>query len=236
MESRCYDLPSTFFTLTYNDANLPENGTLSREDWRAFTHRIGFRYFGCGEYGDRTSRPHYHGIAFGVPPRIADRILSQRWTHGFRSTSEANAKRFAYVAGYITKRLNKETDERLDEDQIPEFSRMSRRPGIGIPYLDKYMVNWYFTKQGCDYLSRFKDVHKTIRIDGVVYPLGKTCVNYLRREVGLSETMAPNVKEDYLAQASFEAKDAQIVALKNNKRVKEYDHVKLYHSRNKGTM
>lgn len=60
---------SYFVTLTYNDENLPENGSLKKKDLQKFLKRLRFkhksktiRYFACGEYGDKKKRPHYHVI------------------------------------------------------------------------------------------------------------------------------------------------------------------------------
>lgn len=62
-------------TLTYNDEHLPKDGELSKRDVQLFFKRLrkylgvkSVRYFYCGEYGDRYSRPHYHVILFGWKP------------------------------------------------------------------------------------------------------------------------------------------------------------------------
>ena len=79
-----------FITLTYNDENLPLNGSLEPRDmdlfwknlrWHISTEKMycmtkqevklhgrpqpAIRYFYAGEYGERTFRPHYHAILFG---------------------------------------------------------------------------------------------------------------------------------------------------------------------------
>lgn len=74
-----------FVTLTYNDMHLPwslysdpSTGeacfslSLDRRDVQLFLKRLrkntgqDIRYFGCGEYGPTTFRPHYHIILFGL--------------------------------------------------------------------------------------------------------------------------------------------------------------------------
>jgi hypothetical protein len=63
-----------FITLTYSPENLPEGGTLVRKHFTDFMKRlrkalavddISIRFFGCGEYGSKLERPHYHAIIFG---------------------------------------------------------------------------------------------------------------------------------------------------------------------------
>ena len=52
-----------WFTLTYDDAHLPDRNSLRRRDLQLFLKRLRkvmkpFRFFGCGEYGDDSNRPH----------------------------------------------------------------------------------------------------------------------------------------------------------------------------------
>uniref|UniRef100_A0AAU8B1Y7 Replication initiator protein n=1 Tax=Dulem virus 119 TaxID=3145596 RepID=A0AAU8B1Y7_9VIRU len=75
-----------FLTITYDDLHVPrtfygnpETGealpsmTLCKRDIQLFFKRLRkafpdchIRYFGCGEYGPKTMRPHYHFIVFGL--------------------------------------------------------------------------------------------------------------------------------------------------------------------------
>lgn len=76
---------NSFITLTYNNANLPSNGSLDVEVFKLFMKRLrkrfagdkmlriypsffkksGIRFYHCGEYGEKFRRPHYHAILFG---------------------------------------------------------------------------------------------------------------------------------------------------------------------------
>lgn len=67
---------TAFLTLTYNDENLPKDGSLNYEHPRNFIKRLRkllsktkydkqISYYYSGEYGDQFTRPHYHMIIFG---------------------------------------------------------------------------------------------------------------------------------------------------------------------------
>lgn len=67
-----------FVTLTYDDKHVPltpdDQPTLEPRAAQLFVKRLRrdlplvgeFRFFLCGEYGDRTERPHYHLAGFGL--------------------------------------------------------------------------------------------------------------------------------------------------------------------------
>lgn len=132
-------LVCSFVTLTYSDRYVPP--TLSRDHLSRFVRYMRryvgpFRFFGCGEYGDYTHRPHYHAILYGT----ADREAAQRaWGKGFVTLEGVTPGRIAYTAGYCAKKLgwSRDREERVDYStgevyrHQPPFLQMSRRPGIG---------------------------------------------------------------------------------------------------------
>lgn len=74
---RCVDEASLYkdccvVTLTYNSDHLPDGESLCRRDVQLFLKRLrkrhDVRYFGCGEYGSKKGRPHYHLLIFGWCP------------------------------------------------------------------------------------------------------------------------------------------------------------------------
>lgn len=163
-EWRCHD-DSCFVTLTYNDDFLPDRNSLRKDDFQKWMKRIReyvkpqkLRYFACGEYGGKTGRPHYHAIIFNF--REEDRpLLEKSWTSGFVTIDEVNLARCNYITGYVLKKqLGKKGKEFYEEVGIePEFVLMSRRPGIGMNFLEKFEE--YFSK------------HAYIQEKGHKYPL-----------------------------------------------------------------
>ncbi len=170
-ESQMHD-DNCFVTLTYSEDCLPYGETLHRPDFQKFMKRLlkntgtRIRVYYCGEYGDTTHRPHYHACLFGWRP--SDQILfsqsgeyplyespflTKTWGLGHATFGELTFDTAAYTARYVTKKV---TGERagdhyttIDPDtgeiftRIPEFSGMSRRPGIGTPWLQKYGRDTY---------------------------------------------------------------------------------------------
>lgn len=132
------------------------------------------RFFCTGEYGDfeNTHRPHYHLILFGIgladlenkkpvgfnelkQPVYSCDLISRHWPHGFISVGDVSWRSCAYVARYVTKKaLDPSSDLLLDMyGKNPLFSIMSRRPGIGKPYLDEHpdcLDKFYLYVAGAD--------------------------------------------------------------------------------------
>lgn len=157
---------STYFlTLTYDEEHIPrdDNGNLCvcKEDIQLFMKRLrkmypnsNIRYFIGSEYGEE-GRPHYHGIFYNLPDdcikefcknyikgmptkvkgkvgySLCNRKISDLWTKGFVTIGEFIPKRANYVAGYF---VNKPC---VPDGHVPNFSLMSRRPGIGSNYVDQ---------------------------------------------------------------------------------------------------
>ena len=68
-EASLYD-NNCFITLTFNDEYVMPS--LDKSIFQKFMKRLRrmfpdarIRYFMCGEYGDKLSRPHYHACLFG---------------------------------------------------------------------------------------------------------------------------------------------------------------------------
>lgn len=228
LEVAAHPLPSSFVTLTYADESLPASGSVSRAHWRQFSKGIGCRYFGVGEYGSLSSRPHYHAILAGIPAGLALAVCQERWRHGFVSVSEYSRERAQYIAGYVVKKWTKQRDEL--GDRLPEFAVMSRRPGFGIPGL-KWLADWLVSSEGARFIARTKDVPHQVRVDGAIYPLGKTCVSYLRAEAGMPDKDPNRLRNFELQHQIRQDEFPDLDALRERKRVNSYDSLKLRSTR-----
>ncbi len=145
-------------------------------DWQLFIKRLRKRYgskirfFHCGEYGETTGRPHYHACLFNFdfPDKqlysqpngqklYTSKILEELWPYGFCTVGTVTFESAAYVARYIMKKITGD----LAEDHYqsihpttgeitqnkPEYTTMSRRPGLGSGWLEKYQSDVYPSDQ-----------------------------------------------------------------------------------------
>lgn len=150
-----------FVTLTYSDEKLPGDRRVHKSDVQSFLKRLRFafpdkriRYFGCGEYGENTHRPHYHLILFGVtfqdgeivstnelkqPVHDSPKLLSI-WQKGHVSVGEVTPESCAYVARYS---LKKKISLNSQKDDV--FIMMSTHPGLG--------ADFFHSKKDLIYLS-----------------------------------------------------------------------------------
>lgn len=120
------------------------------------------RFFHCGEYGEKYGRPHYHACIFNLD--FADKYLHRQrgdndvyrsetleklWTSGNSEIGSLTFESAAYVARYITKKVTgplahlvyDEVDYSTGEvlrELKPEYVTMSRRPGIGRAWFEKF--------------------------------------------------------------------------------------------------
>ena len=157
-----------FLTLTYDNEHIPPLGNLRHSDFQTFIRSLRkrskqkMRYMMCGEYGPQTLRPHYHAIIFGYRPKDAKHWATRRghkvwrsetiekaWPHGQSEFGSVTQQSAEYVAGYIHKKImgkgkeaasqiiDTETGEIIGK-RVPEYARMSNRPGIGLTWLEKF--------------------------------------------------------------------------------------------------
>lgn len=115
------------------------------------------RFFMCGEYGEQLARPHYHLALFGEDFR-EDRYvwrrtdaytyyrspeLEKHWPHGHSEIGNLTIESAAYIARYIFKKLTGPPAADHYQGRTPEFIVMSRRPGIGKTWFEKYIKDVY---------------------------------------------------------------------------------------------
>lgn len=156
-----------FVTLTYDDNHIPLNPvsdpnsgellrfnpTLKKRDVQLFMKRLRkavepqkIRFYCSGEYGDKTFRPHYHLIIFGLELNdltfyklsenkdcyYNSKTLDNAWNNkGYVVVTPATYETMLYTSRYVTKKLKGFEGSFYKSHNIaPPFSLMSRRPGI----------------------------------------------------------------------------------------------------------
>ena len=136
--------------------------------YRKYVYPRKIRYFMCGEYGEEKTRPHYHAVIFnhdftdkelwrtkqGTKLYISQ-SLQKLWKKGFSTLGAVTFDSAAYVARYILKKqtgdmaeahyfseCSKETGL-LTHPIQPEYTTMSRRPGIATEWFKQFKNEIY---------------------------------------------------------------------------------------------
>lgn len=212
----------SFVTLTYRPGN---GGTDQSElvpehlrDWlKRLRRRVEprkLRYYGVGEYGDITWRPHYHVALFGVGPCVGGirkasgdcscvncSVVRETWGFGHVSCLPLERKSAQYIAGYVMKKMTHRLDPRL-LGRHPEFARMSLRPGIGAVAL------WDVASVMMQYGLEGKGVPNALGVGKKKEALGR----YLRKKLGEYAGVDPEVIASQTDQAlSFLAEQMSFV-------------------------
>lgn len=141
-----------FITLTYDNEHVPitPNGfmTLEKTDLQKFFKRLRkqytdgrkIKYYGCGEYGSRTSRPHYHIILFNADyAGVAAAWSLEGRMLGHVHYGEVTEASIGYTLKYISKQGKVGKHHR--DDRQKEFALMSKR--LGANYLTDAMIKWH---------------------------------------------------------------------------------------------
>jgi hypothetical protein len=121
----------------------------------------------CEKFIPWLGRPHYHLCLFNFdfPDKkvwskkrgfllYRSEELERLWEKGHSIIGDVSFESAAYVARYVVKKIGgKDADDHYTEvdkttgeilsERVPEFVRMSRRPGIGADWLDKYESDIY---------------------------------------------------------------------------------------------
>lgn len=240
---------ASFVTLTYDDEHVPllPSGlmTLRPRDLQLWLKRLRrvmepqvLRFFGVGEYGDVSWRPHYHVALFNWKgcvlgdSRLASaslcgcascRVLRGTWSAGRVHQGSLEVKSASYIAGYCVKKMTKVDDERL-RGRVPEFARMSLRPGIGAFSVREIAK----TVREYGLVEAEGDVPGALRHGASVLPLGRYLRRRLRRELGLDEGAPLSTIEAATASLRILREAATEVAVTPQGRVIERVNMKVY--------
>lgn len=178
-----------FITLTYGPDYLPYGGIVRKRDVQLFlknlrisTYPRKVRYYICSEYGERDSRPHYHGILYGLSP-VDSVVIEKAWGRGHVMVGTAEPKSMSYVSGYVIKQCTQEGNL-LRGTRTLEFSLMSKNPGLGHGVVER-IKRAYETEQGRAALAKEPWISGRIRVDGRIYPLGKYLQNLCLEIAGI---------------------------------------------------
>lgn len=137
-----------FITLTYDNPPMTDNGfmNLCKKDIQDYMKRLRklnrqkLKYYAVGEYGTKTSRPHYHIIMFNVDVETIDKA----WSLNGKSLGHIHVGQVSEAStGYTLKYISKQGKIPMFEldDRQPEFSLMSK--GLGKNYITQQMVKWH---------------------------------------------------------------------------------------------
>lgn len=172
-----------------------------RERYSRTNNGAKLRYFLCGEYGERTDRPHYHAILFGYPActrqdgtRYGKKgdttpnccaTCAELYTTWGKGGIQAQAPKGTdalarYVSGYVVKGMHRKDSHKL-RGRHPEFARWSRKPPMGaniIPDIASVMLEYNLGES-------LPDVPSAIRVGSTIWPLGKSLHRMLRVQCGL---------------------------------------------------
>lgn len=127
-EAQCHK-HNAFITLTYAPEHLPANYSVSKDEVQRFLKRLrkrigqNIKFFACGEYGEKTQRPHYHAIIFGYdfPDKTLhaknngnllyrSATLEKAWPFGHSLIGDVTFQSAAYVARYVMKKRKGKPD------------------------------------------------------------------------------------------------------------------------------
>lgn len=198
---------SSFVTVTYSPEHVPPDGSVSIRDAQLFLKRlrervapIRLRFFLVGEYGAVNLRPHYHVALFGLGPELHDTTrctcpICLAWGMGHVVVGSLTRRSAAYVVSYVVKGKNhapttisagsRSPGSSGGTTLKPEFSTMSRRPGIGAGaarrIAEAFRIGTMSGGSTEEMLTRLKDL-RSLRLDGQLMALGR----YLRSKTVLS--------------------------------------------------
>ena len=182
-----------------NDGTYNKIMSLKKRDVQLFMKRLRknysydnkIRFFLAGEYGTDTARPHYHLILFGLI--LDDLVLYKRtstgfnlynsdflnatWKKGHVVVADVTWETCAYTARYIMKKQKGSGSKIYDDLNIePEFTLMSRKPGIARDFYEKNKTDYLMhrevylsTLQGGRKIKNIKYFDKLLDVEYPIY-------------------------------------------------------------------
>lgn len=167
------------------------------------------RYFLVGEYGDQSSRPHYHAALFlnvGESQQYIQAVCDESWGLGFSVVGQLTPQSAAYTAGYVTKKMVSMGPQFL-KGRHKEFARMSLKPGIGHKAMESVSTA-LSTDIGLDHiLSKEGAMPTYLKMGSKSLVLGRYLRRSLNGMLGMCEKI-PSAQNEYLLKSYNEMAEA----------------------------
>lgn len=135
------------------------------------------KYFGVGEYGSTTSRPHYHAIIYGLSPSELSKISTFVYLRDSKGSSvytdniwkkgevtigyDTSQSVIRYVAKYINKKVYGKLNNEFYKDRQPPFQLNSQGLGLAAAQADAESI-----KKNCiltDLDSNFQSLNTIVK-------------------------------------------------------------------------
>lgn len=177
--------------------------TLSRKPYQIFFRSLRdaghrFQYFGCGEYGEKLSRPHAHIFLFGVDfddayawtnnkGKILYRspTLEKHWPHGhilFARGLDASAA--SYTAGYTSKKIGGKKAAEIDPDTgLKHYEKLDPRTGEIIELMPEFVMCSLKPAIGKRWFEKnYEEIYHTdsVVMNGREYPIPRKYDEWLK--------------------------------------------------------
>lgn len=182
-EARCHE-QNCFITLTYDENQIPWDGSLVKPHWQKFMKRLreyarkqgynNLKFFHAGEYGEQFQRPHYHALIFGFDfpdrelwkmsndiPLYTSITLDSLWGYGYCSVGDVTFESAAYVARYAVKKINGKLEQKPDpKTGLLPYERVDRLSGQIIQVEKEYATQSRRPGIGANFLdSHLSDIY-----------------------------------------------------------------------------
>lgn len=155
-----------FVTLTFSPEYVPltKSGlqNLEKRPLQLFLKRLRklngdkISYFACGEYGGRSSRPHYHILLYGC---LSHSYIYESWSMDGNPIGNVHLGNNIHNGAipYTLKYMHKkgQIPAFKGDDRTPEFRLMSKK--IGMTYLSPAKMRWHLA----DWPNRQYVTHQT---------------------------------------------------------------------------
>ena len=214
-----------FVTLTYDEEKIPSDFSLDHGHFQLFMKRfrkmypgVAIRFFVAGEYGGKTSRPHYHAIIFNSPVRDleywkkndnGDKLYKSEtyeklWKKGFVTIGDVTKSSVSYTVGYLLKDHEKQwknnyeiTDPETGEihKRRKPYCRMSNRPGIASDWFQKFKTDVF----PCDFVV----------IEGKKQPTPSYYLNQLKETDPDLYELVTDQREEKMQSEAYQADNTQ---------------------------
>ena len=227
-----------FITLTYDDDNVPLDGSLQppKTHLKVFHNALkrkikrSYRYFQCGEYGDLNNRPHYHALLFGYKPDdlelwkksksghniYTSPTLEKAWKKGRVFVGNITRQSAAYTAAYCQKKITGKPESARYREK---YTRYIMEEGTG-EILDRWLVLPEFHTQsnrpgiGFDYYFQYESDFFPLDecvFEGKKYPVPRYYTERLLKES--NPELFEEIKEKRQDNIEFEATYKEVMDL-----------------------